>query len=73
MYNYDLDNSGFINTEDLSRVFKKIGIMHPEPHLETLNAAGGVQEGQDKIDCQLFSSSLNSSSVLALTASVFLL
>jgi Ca2+-binding EF-hand superfamily protein len=58
MFNYDLDNSGFIHTEDLSRVFKKIGILHPEPHMDTLKAAGGVLEGHDKIDYQIFSDKL---------------
>ena len=45
MYNYDYDNSGYIMADDLIKVYKKLGILHPEPHIEALKEAGGVSEG----------------------------
>jgi Ca2+-binding EF-hand superfamily protein len=42
MMDYEYDNSGKIKTSDLLRVFKRIGILHPEPHMKTLIKAGGA-------------------------------
>jgi Ca2+-binding EF-hand superfamily protein len=39
---YDFDNSGTILTQDLVRAFKKLGMLHPEPHLSLLMQAGGA-------------------------------
>mmetsp|Transcript_43812 Transcript_43812/g.42302 ORF Transcript_43812/g.42302 Transcript_43812/m.42302 type:complete len:96 (+) Transcript_43812:724-1011(+) len=36
MYHYDFDESGTIQKDDLIRVFRKIGILHPEVHMQTL-------------------------------------
>jgi hypothetical protein len=38
---YDFDNSGTILVQDLVRAFKKLGMLHPEPHLKILLEAGG--------------------------------
>ena len=50
--NYDYNNSGEIIVQDLIRGFKRLGILHPEPHMKTLLEAGGVREGNEdgKID-----------------------
>ena len=39
---YELNNSGYMLTKDLVRVFKRLGILHPEPHMEALIKAGGA-------------------------------
>jgi hypothetical protein len=31
-------------------VFKKVGILHPEPHMAMLYEAGGIAENADKVD-----------------------
>jgi Ca2+-binding EF-hand superfamily protein len=61
MHNYDYDSSGTILTTDLVRVFKRLGILHPEPHLPTLIKAGGARETDDRIDYVIYSQNLHKS------------
>lgn len=55
MKDYEFDNSGKIHTTDLVRVFKRVGVLHPEPHMKHLIVAGGAKESDDTIDIILFS------------------
>jgi Ca2+-binding EF-hand superfamily protein len=41
MSEYDFDQEGSIETKDLIKVLKKLGIMNPEPHISTLLRVGG--------------------------------
>lgn len=47
---YDYDNSGTILQQDVVRAFKKLGMHHPEQHLEMLLEAGGARESDERID-----------------------
>ncbi len=47
---YDYENTGTIQVQDLIRAFKKLGLLHPEPHISILLSAGGAKEGDEKID-----------------------
>lgn len=58
MKDYEFDNSGKIHTTDLVRVFKRVGVLHPEPHMKHLIVAGGAKESDDTIDIILFSQQL---------------
>ena len=42
-------------TQDLARAFKRLGILHPEPHLKVLMEAGGIKETDDKFDYVIYS------------------
>jgi Ca2+-binding EF-hand superfamily protein len=57
MSTYDFDDSGTILTGDLVRSFKKLGMLHPEPHIPMLLEAGGAHSTSERIDyvtyCQL--------------------
>ncbi len=57
MSTYDFDDSGTILTGDLVRSFKKLGMLHPEPHIAMLLEAGGAHSTSERIDyvtyCQL--------------------
>lgn len=58
MMDYEYDNSGKILKQDLVRVFKRLGILHPEPHLSTLIKAGGFHENDETIDYVIYSDNL---------------
>ncbi len=47
---YDFEDSGSILTSDLPRVFKKLGLLHPEPHIAMLIEAGGARQTDERID-----------------------
>lgn len=47
---YDFDDSGTILTADLPRALKKLGLLHPEPHLNMLIEAGGAHQTDERID-----------------------
>jgi hypothetical protein len=51
----DYDESGSILKEDLSRVFKRIGLSTIEPNLPRIMEIGGVTLSQEKIDIKSFS------------------
>jgi len=53
--NYDHTNTGTILVQDLVRGFKRLGILHPEPHMKILLEAGGIRENEDKLDYVLYS------------------
>ena len=53
--NYDYDHSGCVHISDVPRAFKRLGILHPEPHMKTLLEAGSVRETDDKIDYVIYS------------------
>ncbi len=42
--NYDFNNTGYMLVADMPRAFKRLGILHPEPHLPLLKEAGGIKE-----------------------------
>ena len=46
---YDYNNTDEILNVDLIRAFKKLGILHPEPHMKTLIDAGGFHESDQYI------------------------
>lgn len=58
MHTYDYDNSGTILIQDLVRSFKKLGILHPEPHMSVLIKAGGARETDERIDYVIYSQNL---------------
>jgi Ca2+-binding EF-hand superfamily protein len=58
MQDYDLESSGFIETKDLAKVIKKLGIMNPEPHLHHVLRAGGCGPNDKRIDYTAFSRDL---------------
>jgi Ca2+-binding EF-hand superfamily protein len=60
MANYDFDNSGTINIQDLVRAFKKLGMLHPEPHLPILMAAGGASPDDERVDYVVYTQALES-------------
>lgn len=43
---------------DMPRAFKRLGILHPEPHLPLLKEAGGLRDIDDKFDYVLYSQNL---------------
>jgi len=51
----DYDESGSILKDDLSRVFKRIGLSTIEPNLPRIMEIGGVTPNQEKIDIISFS------------------
>jgi Ca2+-binding EF-hand superfamily protein len=57
MSTYDFDDSGTILTGDLVRSFKKLGKLHPVPHIPMLLEAGDTHSTSERIDyvsyCQL--------------------
>jgi Ca2+-binding EF-hand superfamily protein len=55
MSSYDYENSGTIMVHDLVRAFKKLGMLHPEPHMEMLLEAGGARLQDERIDYVVFS------------------
>lgn len=44
---YEIESTGYILTKDLLKVFKRLGILHPEPHMESLIRAGGASPEDD--------------------------
>ena len=56
--NYDYSHSGSILIQDLVRGFKRLGILHPEPHVKLLLEAGGARETDEKIDYVVYSQNL---------------
>lgn len=52
--NYDYENKGTILVQDLPRAFKRLGILHPEPHMKALMEAGGVRESDEKVDYVIY-------------------
>lgn len=51
----DYDETGSILREDLTRVFKRIGLSTIEPNLPMIMEIGGVTPNQEKIDIDSFS------------------
>ena len=60
MSTYDFDDSGTILTSDLVRSFKKLGLLHPEPHIPMLLEAGGAHATSERLDYVTFSQLLES-------------
>lgn len=58
MMDYEYDNSGRIAKSDLIRVFKRLGVLHPEPYLTSLIRAGGANETDETIDFVIYSEKL---------------
>jgi len=50
MSELDIEEKGFILQNDLPRVFKRLGMLHPEPHLKIIVQAGGYKENDEIID-----------------------
>jgi Ca2+-binding EF-hand superfamily protein len=57
MQTYDINNDGTIDPGDLPKVINKLGIMNPDPHLETVFRAGRAQEGE-RVDYVDFATNL---------------
>jgi Ca2+-binding EF-hand superfamily protein len=56
MEEYDFEQDGSIDTKDIIKVIKKLGIMNPEPHVPSLLKAGGCGAKDKRINYQVFSS-----------------
>jgi Ca2+-binding EF-hand superfamily protein len=51
MKDYDLEEDGTIDSKDLVKVIKKLGIMNPEPNLHLVIKAGGCQASNKRLSC----------------------
>jgi Ca2+-binding EF-hand superfamily protein len=58
MQDYDFERNGTIDAEDLSKVVKKLGIMNPDPHRNSLLSAGGCNMHDKTIDISQFAGTL---------------
>lgn len=55
---YDIENDGTIDSKELLKVIRKLGIMNPDPHFEILMKAGRVRTTDKRISYREFSSNL---------------
>ena len=58
MQSYDLENDGTIDSKELIKVIRKLGIMNPEPHFNILMKAGKARPTDKRISYTEFSSNL---------------
>lgn len=49
MQQYDVEKDGTIDSKDLVKVIKKLGLMNPEPNIHLIMKAGGCQVTNKKI------------------------
>lgn len=55
MEEYDFQRDGTIDSRDLPKVIKKLGIMNPEPHIHLILKAGRCRIQDKRIDYIEFS------------------
>jgi Ca2+-binding EF-hand superfamily protein len=58
MQEYDIERDGTIESKDLVKVIKKLGLMNPEPNIHLIMKAGGCQASNKKIQCAEFASKI---------------
>ena len=58
MQDYDFERTGSIETFDLGKVIKKLGIMNPEPHIDSILKMTGVPKEDRRIPYLEFTTTL---------------
>ena len=58
MQDYDFNKDDTIEATDLPKVVKKLGIMNPDPHMESLLNAGGCRSDESTIAISQFATAL---------------